>query len=48
MGENLEERIESVRELLYKKIEEDVNRKDIQQISENLNELIVDYIKKEE
>ena len=47
MGENLEERIERVRELLNKKIEEDVNRKDIQQISENLDGLIVDYLKKE-
>jgi hypothetical protein len=43
---NLSEEIEIVRELLYKKIEENADKEQIQQISEFLDKLIVDYLRK--
>lgn len=52
MGEQLDNnreldlKIEVVRELLYKKIEENIDKKEIQQISESLDILIVDYLGK--
>lgn len=42
----LEMKIELTRELLHKKIEENLNPKEIQKVSEELDKLIVDYLVK--
>jgi len=41
------EKLETVRELLYMKIEENSDKEEIQHISEVLDKLIVEYIKEE-
>jgi hypothetical protein len=43
---DLSEKIEIVRKLLHKKIEGNADKEQIQQISEALDKLIVDYFKK--
>ena len=45
-GKELEIKIEVTRELLYKKIEENLDPKEIQKVSEELDKLIVDYLVK--
>lgn len=43
--EDLNKKIEIIRELLYEKIENNVDREEIQCVSEILDKLIVDYFK---
>lgn len=43
--EDLNKKIEIIRELLYEKIEDNVDREEIQFVSEILDKLIVDYFK---
>ncbi|EDK32423.1 Spo0E family sporulation regulatory protein-aspartic acid phosphatase [Clostridium kluyveri] len=43
--EDLNKKIEIIRELLYEKIEGNVDREEIQFVSEILDKLIVDYFK---
>lgn len=43
--EDLNKKIEIIRELLYKKMEDNIDREEIQHISEILDRLIVDYFK---
>jgi hypothetical protein len=45
MKKELEMEIQRVRELLHKKIEENSNRKEIQETSEELDIFIVKYLK---
>ncbi|UZQ52324.1 Spo0E family sporulation regulatory protein-aspartic acid phosphatase [Clostridium kluyveri] len=42
---DLNNKIEIIRELLYEKIEDNVDREEIQFVSEILDKLIVDYFK---
>lgn len=44
MREELDVKIEEVRNLLYQKIEENVDEKEILRISEELDKLIADYL----
>jgi hypothetical protein len=44
-GRELDMKIEIVRELLYKKIKGDIGSQEIQEISERLDKLIVNYLK---
>ncbi len=44
-GKELEKKIEIVRERLHKKIENQADMKEILRVSENLDKLIVDYLK---
>lgn len=43
-GKELEIKIEIARELLYKKIDANLDRKEIQKASEDLDKLIADYL----
>lgn len=43
-GKELEMKIEIVRELMHKKIEENLDAKEILKVSEELDKLIVDYL----
>ncbi|AWK52785.1 hypothetical protein DIC82_18075 [Clostridium beijerinckii] len=45
-GKELEIKIEIARELLHNKIEENLDPKEIQKVSEELDKLIVDYLVK--
>jgi Spo0E like sporulation regulatory protein. len=44
MGQELDMKIEAVRNLLYQKIEENVDKKEILRISQELDKLIADYL----